>query len=59
MCNLFHVFIYSCFVELLPAQTRHSKFQVALQEFAQIGTHKYEAQIILRVILHGIFHAEC
>ncbi len=53
------MFLYIAVVELLPAQTRHSKFQVALQEFAQIGTHKYEAQIILRVILHGIFHAEC
>ena len=29
-----------------------------MQEFSQIGTHKYEVQIILRVILHGIFHAE-
>ena len=53
------MFLYIAVVELLPAQTRHSKFQVALQEFAQIGTHKYEAQIILRVIVHGIFHAEC
>ena len=50
--------LYIAIVELLPVQTRHSKFQVALQEFTQIGTHKCESQIILRVILHGLFHAE-